>query len=140
MYLLIVIIVAIVLDFVLPVTTVIPSPWTLLGLIPLIAGILINLNADGAFRRAKTAVCPFEASSVLVQDGPYRFSRNPMYLGFVLMLLGASILMGSLTPFLTVLVFAVLIDRMFINMEEQKLSHAFGSAWEKYKSHTRRWV
>ena len=139
-YLFVAIIVAVILDFVLPMITLIPTPWTLLGLFPLIAGILINLNAEGAFHQAKTAVCPFDASSVLVTEGPYRFTRNPMYLGFVLMLMGASILLGSLTPFGVALVFALLMDRLFIQMEEQKLAQTFGPAWEEYKSHTRRWL
>ncbi len=139
-YLLIAIIVAVLLNFVLPVMTLIPSPWTLLGVVPLVLGLVINLNADGSFHKANTAVCPFEISSALVTSGPYRFTRNPMYLGFVLILLGVTILMGSLTPYVTVLAFALLMDRMFIRMEERKLAVRFGLQWDDYKHHTRRWL
>ena len=139
-YLLIAIIVAIILNFVLPAMTLIPAPWTLLGVIPLVAGIWINLNADKTFHQADTPVCPFEASSALVTYGLYRFTRNPMYLGFVLILFGAFILLGSLTPFVIALAFVFLMDRMFIRMEEQKLAATFGVQWEEYKSRTRRWM
>jgi len=139
-YLLIAIIVVTLLNFVLPVMTLIPIPWTLLGVVPLILGLVLNLNADQSFHKANTAVCPFEASSTLVTSGPYRFTRNPMYLGFVLVLLGVTILMGSLTPYVIVLAFAFLMDRMFIRMEERKLAVTFGVQWEDYKHHTRRWL
>lgn len=104
-YLLIAIFLIVILRFTLPIMTLIPLPWTLLGVIPLILGIVINLSADQAFHEANTAVCPFDASSALVTYGPYRFTRNPMYLGFILVLLGVSILAGSLTPFVIVLAF-----------------------------------
>ncbi|HVN16881.1 MAG TPA: isoprenylcysteine carboxylmethyltransferase family protein, partial [Anaerolineales bacterium] len=97
-------------------------------------------NADKTFHQADTPVCPFEASSVLVTYGLYRFTRNPMYLGFVLILFGAFILLGSLTPFVIALAFVFLMDRMFIRMEEQKLAATFGAQWEEYKSRTRRWL
>ena len=139
-YLLIAIIVMIVFHFVLPVLFLIPAPWTLLGLIPLILGILINIGADQVFHRVNTPVSPFEASSVLVTCGPYRFSRNPMYLGFLLILLGSSILLGSLTPFAVVPGFGLLMDRTFVRMEEGKMAATFGAAWTGYKSQTRRWL
>jgi len=139
-YLLIGIFLIVILHFTLPITTLISVPWTLLGIIPLVLGIVINVNADQIFHEAKTAVCPFEASSALVTDGPYRFTRNPMYLGFTLVLFGLSILAGSLTPFVIVFAFALLMDRMFIQMEEQKLAFTFGGQWEEYKNHTRRWL
>jgi len=139
-YLLIAIILIVVLQFTLPVLMLIPSPWVLLGVIPVVIGVVVNLNADQLFHKVRTAVCPFESSSALVTSGPYRFTRNPMYLGFTLVLLGVSILAGSLTPFVIVLAFAILMDRMFIQMEEKKLTLLFGAQYEEYKSHTRRWL
>jgi protein-S-isoprenylcysteine O-methyltransferase Ste14 len=140
MYLLVAIIVVIALNFLLPIMVVIPTSWVFLGILPLIVGLAINIRADRAFHLAGTAVCPFEASSALVTDGPYRWSRNPMYLGFILVLIGVSVFLGSLTPYVIVLAFAFLMDRLFIRMEEQKMSAQFGLAWEAYKSQTRRWL
>ena len=63
-----------------------------------------------------------------------------MYLGFVLILLGIAMLMGSLTPYIAVLVFAVFMDMVFINYEEKKLEEMFGEVWLKYRKKTRRWI
>ena len=139
-YLLIAIIFVIALHFFLPGLTLIPSPWTLLGIIPVVAGIVINLSADRVFHQAETAVCPFDSPSALVTYGPYRFTRNPMYLGFVLILTGMAILMGSLTPFFVVLAFWLLLDRLFISLEEQRLAAKFVARWDMYKSRTKRWL
>lgn len=139
-FLLIALIVMIVFHFVLPVLLLIPIPWTLLGLIPLVLGIIINLRADQIFHQVNTPVSPFESSSVLVTCGPYRFSRNPMYLGFLLILFGISVLLGSLMPFVVAMAFGLLIDRMFVQMEEAKMAAVFGAVWEGYKSQTRRWL
>ena len=121
-YLLIAIILIVILHLLLPITTLIALPWTLLGIIPIVLGIVINVSADQSFHQAKTEVCPFGTSSTLVTSGMYRFTRNPMYLGFTLVLFGVSILAGSLTPFVIVFAFALLMGRMFIQMEEQKLA------------------
>jgi len=63
-----------------------------------------------------------------------------MYLGFVLILLGLAVLLGSLTPFIVVPIFAAVIDRVFIVVEEQMLANRFGQAWLDYKSRVRRWI
>ena len=139
-YLLIATILVVALNFLLPGMTLIPLPWTLLGILPLVLGVVINVRADRIFHEAETAVCPFESSSALVTNGPYHFTRNPMYLGFMLILFGVSIIMGSLTPFAVVLAFGFIMDRIFIRMEEQKLAATFGGSWTEYKSHTPRWL
>jgi protein-S-isoprenylcysteine O-methyltransferase Ste14 len=139
-YLLIAIILVIALHYFLPGMTLISSPWTLLGIIPVVAGIAINLSADQTFHRAETAVCPFDMPSALVTYGPYRITRNPMYLGFVLILTGIAVLMGSLTPFLVVFAFWLLLDRLFISLEERNLALKFVARWDMYKSRTRRWL
>ncbi len=83
-YLLLAIVVTVVIHFVLPVATVVPPVWNLLGIIPLLLGVVINLLADRDFHRAETTVKPFQSSTALLTTGVFRLSRNPMYLGFVL--------------------------------------------------------
>jgi protein-S-isoprenylcysteine O-methyltransferase Ste14 len=139
-YLWIAIIVMVVIHFLFPVKRIIPFPWDLFGLLPLALGAALNIIADQAFRAAKTTVKPFQESTALITDGVYRISRHPMYLGFVLILLGLAILLGSLTPFLIVPVFAVVMDRVFIVVEERMLAEKFGQAWLDYKVEVRRWV
>lgn len=128
------------LHFLLPARTIIAFPWILIGIAPLALGIAINLVADAAFKKHGTTVKPFEESTALVTDGFFRVSRHPMYLGFVLVLLGIAILLGSLTPFVVVIVFAILMDRVFITVEERMMEEAFGEEWLEYKKRVRRWI
>jgi protein-S-isoprenylcysteine O-methyltransferase Ste14 len=138
-YLLIAMIAMLVLHFLFPVAWIVPPVWNLLGLVFLAAGVIMNLIADKAFHQAGTTVKPFEESSTLVTDGVFKISRNPMYLGFVLILTGTSMLLRSLSPFLIIFAYAFLVDRTFIRVEERMLAKKFGSSWEQYKSRTRRW-
>ncbi len=139
-YLMISIFVMVLLNILLPWTRIIPAPWNLMGATLLILGILINVIADNAFRLAGTTVKPFEKSTLLVTSGLYRFTRNPMYLGFVSVLTGLAILLGSVTPFLIIPLFIILIDRRFITAEERMLAARFGGTWQEYETRTRRWV
>ncbi|HEY72322.1 MAG: hypothetical protein DRJ03_15615 [Chloroflexi bacterium] len=139
-YLLIAIVVMVALHFSFPVARIIPPLWNLLGIIPLALGVIINLIADQAFHKANTTVKPFKESTTLVTEGVFRISRNPMYLGFVLILIGIGVLMESLTPYVIVLAFAILMDRMYIRVEERMIAEEFGAEWEEYKRSTRRWL
>jgi protein-S-isoprenylcysteine O-methyltransferase Ste14 len=139
-YLLAFIVVMIALRFLLPMAMIVPFPWSLFGLVLLAAGILINLIADKAFTKANTTVKPFEESAVLITDGAFRISRHPMYLGFVLILIGIAVIMGTLTPFFAIPVFAALMDIVFIRAEERMLEDTFGRTWLEYKRGVRRWI
>jgi len=70
----------------------------------------------------------------------FRLSRNPMYLGMVLILVGAAMLLGALTPFLVAAGFAAIIETRFIPAEERMLAETFGDAWTAYRNRTRRWL
>jgi protein-S-isoprenylcysteine O-methyltransferase Ste14 len=139
-YLLVALVVTVGLHFLLPLATLIPWPWRLIGLAPLAAGVIINLIADRAFQRARTTVKPFQESSALITGGIYRFSRHPMYLGIVLIVLGVACLLGSLAPFVAVPVLGLALDRRFIEVEERMLEETFGAAWLEYKARVRRWI
>lgn len=139
-WLLIAILLMVALHFVIPMAAIIPPVWNLLGMIPLALGIAIAYTAERAFRQARTTIQPFGKPSTLVTWGVFRISRNPMYLGFGLILIGVAVLMGSLSPFLVILPFCAWIDRGYICFEEQALAEAFGAAWLKYKESTRRWL
>ncbi len=128
------------LRFLLPGVQIIALPWTLLGLLPAAAGIALNLAADGALKQHSTTVKPFEKSTSLVTHSAYAFSRHPMYLGFTSILLGLAVFLGTLTPFIVVLVFGVLMEFVFIRVEEPMMEEAFGEAWRTYKAKVRRWI
>ena len=139
-YLLIAMLLILLIHFILPLTRLIPIPWNLVGILPLGFGIWINLAADKAFHRRGTTVKPFEEPSTLITSGVFSISRNPMYLGFVAILIGIALLLGTLSPYLIVIAFAILVDRMFITVEEKNLEHKFSSMWMKYKKDVRRWI
>jgi protein-S-isoprenylcysteine O-methyltransferase Ste14 len=138
--LLIAILVGVAFHVLLPVAHVLRVPWNLFGLIPLLFGVWINVSADMAFKQAGTTVKPFEESKALVQEGVFRRSRNPMYLGFVGILLGVATLLRSLSPFLVVVSFAILIDRVYIQVEERMLEAQFGDEWRRYRASVRAWL
>jgi protein-S-isoprenylcysteine O-methyltransferase Ste14 len=128
------------LHFLLPLKKIILFPFNLLGAIPLALGIAFNLIADRAFKKNKTTVKPFEKSTVLITGGVFGISRHPMYLGFVLILTGIAILMGSLMPYLVIFAFAILMDAIFVRAEEEMLEETFGETLLKYKRRVRRWL
>jgi protein-S-isoprenylcysteine O-methyltransferase Ste14 len=139
-YLLLSILVMLALHFLLPLAIIVPAPWNLAGLIPLVAGVMINLAADRDFHKANTTVKPYEESTTLLTEGVFSFSRNPMYLGFAFILAGIALLVRTLAPWLVVPVFVALIDQIFIRAEEQILEAKFGSTWQTYKAKVRRWI
>ncbi|UCC82758.1 MAG: isoprenylcysteine carboxylmethyltransferase family protein [Gemmatimonadota bacterium] len=139
-YLLASIVLMVALHFIAPAARLISSPWNLLGAIPLAVGIVINIVADKAFHSAGTTVKPFQESTSLITTGVFRVSRNPMYLGMILLVLGIALIMGSLTPLAVVPILALLLDRKYIAVEERMLEERFGPAWLEYKKRVRRWI
>lgn len=139
-YLLMSIVTMVVLDFLFPVGRIIPWPWNAFGIVLIVLGVALNIIADSAFRQAQTTVKPFEESTALITDGVFRTSRNPMYLGFVLILIGIAVVMGSLTPYFIIPVFVILMGRVFIQVEEEMLKERFGLAWLDYEARVGRWI
>lgn len=138
-YLFAAIVLQLILHFFLPVSSLFAGLWRLVGIIPLAIGIVLNLRADSALHKANTTVKPDETPRELVTVGPYGFSRHPMYLGFVLILLGLSALLGSLTPLLLVPIFAAVMEVVFIRKEEKTMAATFGDRWNEYVGRVRRW-
>ena len=126
--------------FLFPVMRIIPSPWNAIGVIFLLSGTILSLMGDRIFHQVGTTILPYEESTSLVTQGVFRLSRNPMYLGFALLLAGAAFLLGSLTPFLVLPVFIFLIEKRFILVEEKMLTAKFGQAFLDYQARVRRWI
>jgi protein-S-isoprenylcysteine O-methyltransferase Ste14 len=116
------------------------APYRYAGIVLMALAVGLILWAAVLFRRAGTNIRPFLPSTALVTSGPYRFTRNPMYLGMAGALLGAAVLMGSITPFVVIPAFMALITERFILGEETKLEAAFGRAYLEYKSRVGRWL
>lgn len=126
--------------YILPIFEFLFYPWNLIGLVPLLFGLIINLLADKQFRDSKTTVIPFEDSKKLVVTGLYKFSRNPMYFGMLIILFGESILFGSLSSIIIASTFIFLINIKFIRFEEKMLMTKFNTDYLMYRSSVRRWI
>ena len=139
-YFLLAVILMVCLHLVIPAAHIVPPQALYLGAVPLLAGFALTAWAARLFYRLGTSIKPFQPSSVLVLQGPYRLSRNPMYLGMVFALLGLGVLLGSLTPIAVVPLFAWFIQSRFIRREEEMLERTFGAAYTEYKGTVRRWL
>jgi protein-S-isoprenylcysteine O-methyltransferase Ste14 len=128
------------LDQTVPITQVIAPPVSYSGALLIAVGLGLGFSAVTRFRRAETGIVPGSEATVLVRSGPFRFTRNPMYLGMTLMLLGLAIVLGSLSPFTIPLLFLVLMDRVFVRKEERWMEEAFGDEYLVFKRGTRRWL
>jgi protein-S-isoprenylcysteine O-methyltransferase Ste14 len=83
---------------------------------------------------------PDKPDAALVEAGPFRFSRNPIYLGFLLAAAGFALIWGTLWGWLGVAVLHGVLDRLVIAKEEAYLATRFGAAYEAYKARVRRWI
>ena len=95
-----------------------------------------------AFRQARTTVNPLapELASALVVAGIYRYTRNPMYLGFLILLLGWAVFLENVAAFLVLPLFVLYMNRFQIEPEERALEALFGQEFVDYKQSVRRWI
>jgi protein-S-isoprenylcysteine O-methyltransferase Ste14 len=134
------IILAIVLHFILPIKILFEFPFILVGIIPLVFGLYINLQASRILNRNRTTTDFHEKPLVLIVKGPFRYSRNPIYLGGVIFSLGLAILLGSLISFIFPLILSLLLNFLYIPEEEKQLEKIFDGAYFDYKKKVRRWI
>jgi protein-S-isoprenylcysteine O-methyltransferase Ste14 len=139
-YFIILLILSFLLIFAFPMQAVLFAPYTYFGAIIIGLGVLVALWSRELFLKGKTTLSPFEMPTALVTSGPFRISRNPMYLGMALILLGVSVLLGTLAAFAFPVIFVLIIDAKFIPNEERKLEKAFGERYRKYRKKVRRWL
>lgn len=105
-------------------------------------GLSIDVISVVAFFKAKTTINPLTPNKTqeLVVSGLYRFSRNPMYLGMLLMLIGWTIWLGAPLGAIMIFQFVVIITLLQIKPEETALEAKFGAAYLEYKTRVRRWI
>lgn len=115
-----------------------PRFW--IGLVLLVPAGYFGIGAWGLFRVRRLALMPGDTLTRLVDDGPFRFSRNPMYLGLALLHLGLCLLLGLPLTALMLLVSLAIAQFVVIPFEEDCMSKAFGSAYAEYRHRVRRWL
>ena len=108
----------------------------------LVVAVVIGIAAVLGFRRAKTTINPLkpEASSALVVRGIYRWTRNPMYLAMLLVLIGWACIVGNVAALVMLPLFMAYLNRFQIGPEERALQARFGREFEEYKRTVRRWL
>lgn len=116
------------------------DPTAKLGIVPIGLGLLLIFIAAGLFKWRKTTINPFGEPAVVVREGVYRFSRNPMYLGMLLVLIGAGIWLGNILSLLLAPVFVWTMTRWYIVREEQLMESRFGDQYRSYRRQVRRWI
>ncbi len=109
--------------------------WTLIA-----AGLAVLVLGFLALERAGTPVNPFRPTTVLVTTGPYRYSRNPLYLALILAYLGAAVFANTLWPLVLLPALLLLMHRGVIAREERYLERRFGDDYRLYKARVRRWL
>lgn len=123
----------------------IPSPelssiLRVAGFVLVAVGVAVAFSAVGIFKKENTTTVPFETPSALVVSGPFRFTRNPMYLGLTLIYLG---LAGTRTEIWPVIVLPLLLayaNVVVIPVEERSLLGVFGDSYQQYRAKVRRWL
>lgn len=130
------------LDQYLPIYNLIASPWNMLGLVFITLAIVVDGVLLLQFFHINTSINPLHPDRVnsLVVTGLYRWSRNPMYLGFLLVLFGWATVLASVSPFIVLPLFMIILTVQQIIPEEIILEQKFGQEYRDYKSAVRRWI
>ena len=123
-----------------PLVTVFPTPVSYSGGVLVAAGAAMVVWSRRAFQAAKTPIVPFTESTALVRHGLYGWTRNPMYLGAVLLVSGVAVLFGSVSPLMVAVAYFAILQEGFIRHEERLLEHRFGDEYLSYRRSVRRWL
>lgn len=124
--------------------SLVSAPWGDAVLWPgralIVLGLIIMVLAAIEFRRARTTIVPHEEPSALVETGPYRFSRNPIYAADLVILAGWCLTCGAPLALLLLFPFAWVLERRFIRPEEARLAQHLGRQYLAYRARVRRWI
>ena len=120
----------------------ITDPTLIIAVAMGVIGALIAFSGVREFKGASTTVNPLKPdnASSLVTSGVFRFTRNPMYLGMVLVLLGNAVYLENLWSAVAILAFILFIDRLQIVPEERAMQSLFGTSFSDYCRDVRRWI
>jgi protein-S-isoprenylcysteine O-methyltransferase Ste14 len=110
------------------------------GFVSVVVGIGFAFSALGIFKKTKTTTVPHETPSTLVTSGPYRFTRNPMYVGLTLIYLGVAGTRLEIWPAIVLPLLLAYVNFVVIPVEEQSLRGVFGDAYQEYGARVGRWL
>ncbi len=119
---------------------IVALPIHLFGTIFILAGLYPILAINITFKKHKTSIIPDAKPSALVDEGLFRFSRNPIYVGMALILTGSTLITGNIYGLVVVALFFFAVQTLWIKKEEENLENTFGDLYLAYKSRVRRWL
>jgi protein-S-isoprenylcysteine O-methyltransferase Ste14 len=128
------------LNWLMPLSFLPMIPARAAALIFLGCGLLLGVWSIGLFRRAHTNVMPIQPTTALVISGPYRLTRNPIYLGFLCIYIAAALWFGVMWALAIVPLVVLAVQRLAIAKEERYLEQKFGDAYRRYRANVRRWI
>jgi protein-S-isoprenylcysteine O-methyltransferase Ste14 len=114
--------------------------WIYIGIALVVIGFLPIPIISRAFREQETGIKPDTIPTAFLETGLFRFSRNPIYVGMSLFLIGSALIIGNLYGLLIVVLFVFAVQKMWIRKEEVNLEAQFGEAYRAYKERVRRWI
>lgn len=120
--------------------TVVKFPTNLIGIVFIVLGIGITLQVSRKFKSIDTEIHTFKKPKKLTTKGFFRYTRNPIYLGFLIGLIGVFVVLGSLTSLIGALIFFIFSNNWYIPFEEKQLETEFGEQYKNYKMNVRRWI
>jgi protein-S-isoprenylcysteine O-methyltransferase Ste14 len=123
-----------------PLPLAFPNALTWIGYLLVLVGIGLAFSAVRRFMQAHTTLDPHGSVSMVVTNGPYNFSRNPIYLGFVCLLVGFSFIFKSWWGLILSPIMMIMLHQLVIRFEEAYLDKKFGEVYSGYKSRVRRWL
>jgi len=125
-----------------PIINLLSGSWNKLGFLPIIFALTMDGMSLIQFFRKHTTINPIhpENTKVLVTTGTYRFTRNPMYIGLLFLLIGWAVLLGRLSPIFMLPIFIWIITIEQIIPEEKILEQKFGEQYRIYKNSVNRWM
>lgn len=131
---------AFLLNWLFPLPFAFPNMLVLVGFLLILSSFGLAASAAGQFMKARTTLDPHGSTTNIVTTGPYRLSRNPIYLGFVCILIGSSFAFRTYWGLILSPVFMLLLYQLVIKHEEAYLTEKFGDAYTSYTSRVRRWL
>jgi len=116
------------------------APSLAIGGVIILCALAVDLWCASLFRRRHTTLAPHRAASTLIVDGPYRYSRNPIYIAHICLVIGIGVFTRASGVLLLAPVLALALDRLSAAPEEKRLAEQFGPEFRAFAARTRRWI
>ncbi len=121
-------------------TTLWAAPRAALSGALILFGVVLNVYCAWPFKKAQTRIEPWRATFSVITNGPYRYSRNPIYLGFAFTAVGIALAFNTYWILSSALAFVLIANKFVIEREEKYLERKFGESYANYRRETRRWM